>query len=113
MAQAAATSPPLDVKSDDISGPLATQVQGEKLPQPVRGPSGSDGFPKFRNILDDAMLLLTYAAETGIEVHFTDKFGIKFAGRFSDQRSKEVETLAKSKINLRTETYYLSALMGF
>jgi hypothetical protein len=68
MAQAAATSPPLDVKSDDISGPLATQVQGEKLPQPVRGPSGSDGFPKFRNILDDAMLLLTYAAETGIEV---------------------------------------------
>lgn len=52
-------------------------------------------------------------AETGIEVNFTEKFGLKFAGRFTDQRSKEVETLNKVKMNLRTETYYFSALFGF
>lgn len=52
-------------------------------------------------------------AETGIEVQFSQSFGLKFAGRFTDQRSKELDTLNKTKMSLRTETYYFTAMFGF
>ncbi len=61
----------------------------------------------------DVIMGSGYYGEGGIEVGFSEKFGIKFAGRFSDQTTKDLVTLNNSKIRYRAETYYLSVLMGF
>lgn len=61
----------------------------------------------------DVIMGSGYYGEGGIEVGFTDNFGIKFAGRFSDQTTKDLVTLDDAKIRYRAETYYLSVLMGF
>lgn len=54
-----------------------------------------------------------YYGEAGIDVQFSDRFGLKFAGRMSEIRTKPLETLNSNTISLKTETYYLSATMGF
>lgn len=54
-----------------------------------------------------------YYGEGGIDVKFSEKFGLKFAGRMSEVRSKNMETLSNRPISLKTETYYLSATFGF
>ena len=54
-----------------------------------------------------------YYGEAGVDVMFSSKFGLKFAGRFSEERTKALETLGKGTISFRSETYYFSALMGF
>lgn len=61
----------------------------------------------------DVVMGSGYYGEAGIDVQFSDKFGIKFAGRFAEERTKELETLNKSTISFRSETYYFSALIGF
>ena len=54
-----------------------------------------------------------YYGEAGIDVEFSNSFGLKFAGRFAEERTKELETLNKSTVSFRSETYYFSALIGF
>jgi hypothetical protein len=61
----------------------------------------------------DVVMGSGYYGEAGIDVKFSQKFGVKFAGRFAEERTKDMETLAKNKISFRSETYYFSALMGF
>ncbi len=68
---------------------------------------GSDAKKK------DVVMGSGYYGEAGIDVQFSDKFGLKFAGRFAEERTKELETLNKSTVSFRSETYYFSALMGF
>ena len=68
---------------------------------------GSDAKKK------DVVMGSGYYGEAGIDVQFSEKFGLKFAARFAEERTKELETLNKSTISFRSETYYFSALMGF
>jgi hypothetical protein len=76
MAQLTVPSPTSDVKSD------ATQVGGSTEPQsqtstlPVRTSLGSPSIPNFRRVLEDAMLLLTHAAEIGMDVDETTRTNI-------------------------------------
>ncbi len=61
----------------------------------------------------DTVMASGYYGEAGLEVEFTDRFGIQLAARLSDYTSKTVETLASQRLQFRTETYYFSALIGF
>jgi hypothetical protein len=74
MAQAAITNPSLDVKSGVVSGDALGEPQAESSAKPSRGTTAS--IPSFRRVLDDAMLLLTYATETGTEVDDTIRAAI-------------------------------------
>lgn len=61
----------------------------------------------------DVIMGSGYYGEGGLEIGFTDNFGIKFAGRMSNQTTKDLVTLNDAKIRYTSETYYLSVLMGF
>ncbi len=52
-------------------------------------------------------------AEGGIEVQFSDRFGVKIAARKSEYKSKNLETLGNRPLDLSYETYYLAGLLGF
>ena len=47
---------------------IPIKLQSDNATRPEPAPSGSDTTPNFGRVLDDAMLLLTHAAETGTEV---------------------------------------------
>ena len=51
--------------------------------------------------------------EAGIEVQLSDKFGVKLAARMSEYQTKPLETLAKSRLEFTSETYYVSGLVNF
>lgn len=61
----------------------------------------------------DAIMGSGYYYEGGLEIQFSDRFGIKAAARFTDFRTKELETLANRPLHFTSEIYYLSALVGF
>lgn len=61
----------------------------------------------------DNIMASGFYYEGGLEIGFTERFGVKLAARFSEYSSKALETLANRKMNFRTETYYLSGLFGF
>lgn len=63
--------------------------------------------------MKDTIMGSGYYGEAGIEVAFTDKFGVKLSGRKSYYDTKEMETLGNRSLRFETETYYLSAIMGF
>lgn len=54
-----------------------------------------------------------FYGEGGFEIQFGERFGVKIAGRYSEYRTKELETLNKRNLWFRSETYYLAALFGF
>ncbi|MFN7905077.1 MAG: hypothetical protein ACK5P5_07830 [Pseudobdellovibrionaceae bacterium] len=62
---------------------------------------------------NDVMMGSGGYGEAGIEVQFSDLFGMKFGARYSDQQSKDLVTQNNEKLKLRTETYYVSAILGF
>ncbi len=70
-----AISPSLEVEADSIPADvLSSRVLSE---QKSDGPQlVSNGVPDFASVLDDAMLLLTYAAEQGIDVGETTRTSI-------------------------------------
>lgn len=68
---------------------------------------GSDAKKK------DVVMGSGYYGTAGIDVQFSNSFGLQFAGRFAEERTKDLETLNKSPISFRSETYYFSALLGF
>jgi len=61
----------------------------------------------------DTLMGSGYYGEVGIEIEFTERFGVQLAGRLSEYSSKSLETLGGKKLGFRTETYYFSALIGF
>lgn len=61
----------------------------------------------------DVIMGSGFYTEGGIEVQFAQRFGVKFAARYSEQQSKDLETQNGNRLRLRAETYYFSALIGF
>lgn len=53
-----------------------------------------------------------YYGEAGIEVMFSDKFGVKLAARQSHYQTKAMETFNNDALRYTAETYYFSALFG-
>lgn len=51
-------------------------------------------------------------AEGGVEIMFSEKFGVKLAGRSSNYQTKIMETFDSRALKFRTETYYFSLLFG-
>ena len=62
----------------------STKAQSGKVIQDQRPPFGSEAIPNFGRVLDDAMLLLTHAAETGIDVDETTRTSILNARAAAD-----------------------------
>ncbi len=67
--------------------------------------------PDFKR--KDAIMGAGWYQEFGLEVDFSEAFGIKVAARFSEVETKKLETLANQPIRFKAETYYLSALRSF
>ncbi len=61
----------------------------------------------------DTMMSAGYYGEAGVEIEFTERFGVQLAARLSEYSSKSMETLGGKTLGLRTETYFFSALIGF
>lgn len=61
----------------------------------------------------DTVMSAGYYGEGGVEIEFTERFGVQLAARLADYSSKSLETLGGQKLLFRTETYYFSALIGF
>ena len=72
----------------------------------VTGP-GTDAKEK------DALLDFGYYYEGGLEIAFSEEFGLRVAARITDNKSKPFETLANQRIDYKTEIYYLSVLKQF
>jgi hypothetical protein len=61
----------------------------------------------------DSLLDFGYYAEGGIEIAFSDTFGIRTAARFTENKTKPFVTLNRQKVEYRSEIYYLSLLRNF
>lgn len=61
----------------------------------------------------DTIMGYGYYGEAGFEIQFSERFGVKVAGRLSETTTKELDTLGKQKLKYQGQTFYLSALMGF
>lgn len=61
----------------------------------------------------DVIMGSGYYYEGGVEVMFSDKFGVKLSARQALVQTKKLETLGDRVVRLRTENYYFSALFGF
>ncbi len=53
-----------------------------------------------------------YYYEGGLEIQFSDRFGVRLAARRSTNDTKPLDTLNKRSLKLSSDTYYLSATMG-
>jgi hypothetical protein len=62
---------------------------------------------------DDALLDFGYYGEGGVEISFTEQFGLRVAARWTKSQTKEFETLGNSRIDYTSEVYYLSVLKQF
>ncbi len=73
----AAITPIIEPKVDSTPVDIGeTNVQPAKTIQGPPSPSPSDATPDFCRVLDDAMLLLTHAAEAGVDVDETTRTSI-------------------------------------
>lgn len=61
----------------------------------------------------DVIMGSGYYYEGGVELMFTDKFGVKLSARQTIVQTKKLETLGDRVLRLRAESYYFSALFGF
>lgn len=62
---------------------------------------------------EDAIIDMGHYLEGGLEVLFSDSFGLKAAARLIRGETKDVETLNKEKIKYEAEVFYLSLLKSF
>ena len=60
----------------------------------------------------DVVMGSGHYGEGGIEIMFSERFGVKLAGRASSYQTKDMETFDKRSLRFRTETYYFSMLFG-
>lgn len=61
----------------------------------------------------DVVMGSGHYVEGGLEAMFSDKFGVKLAGRLSNYKTKDMETFDGRSLSFATETYYFSLLFGF
>src|SRR5262249_39692509 len=62
---------------------------------------------------EDAIIDMGNYVEGGLEILFSDSFGLKAAARLIKGETKDVDTLAKQKVNYEAEVYYLGLLKSF
>lgn len=62
---------------------------------------------------DDSLFDFGYYGEGGLELSFSDTFGLKLAYRQTKNKTKEFETLADQKVEYESQVYYLSLLKKF
>ena len=60
----------------------------------------------------DVVMGSGYYGEGGLEVMFSQKFGVKLAARQSVYQTKKLQTLADRPLRFVSETYYFSLLFG-
>ncbi|MBX3021913.1 MAG: hypothetical protein KF799_09580 [Bdellovibrionales bacterium] len=60
----------------------------------------------------DVVMGSGFYGEVGIEAMFSDKFGVKLAGRQSSYQTKAMETFDNRPLRYLAETYYFSMLFG-
>lgn len=65
----------------------------------------------FRN--EDSLLDFGKYAEAGLEITFSNKFGIRPAARMLEGQTKEFDTLNKKSVIYRATIYYFSLLASF
>lgn len=73
---------------------------------------------KYSNILGlpkttDSLLDFGTYYEGGVEVSFSDMFGIRLAARFTNNETKELDTLGNQKFKYMGKVYYLTLLKAF
>lgn len=62
---------------------------------------------------DDSLLDFGRYAEGGVEITFSDAFGVRAGARFSESRTKKFKTLNDSEIKYKSDIYYFALLMAF
>lgn len=62
---------------------------------------------------EDAIIDMGNYVEAGVEIYFSDSFGLKGAARLIKADTKEVDTLNKQKIGYEAEVYYLGLMKSF
>ncbi len=62
---------------------------------------------------EDSLIDFGYYYEGGIEIAFSDAWGVKLAARFIESRTKELETLDDSEIEYSSNVYYFALLKAF
>ncbi len=60
----------------------------------------------------DTIMGSGYSLEAGIEIDFSERFGLKLSARQSTVQTKPLETLGERTMKLRPEVYFLSLLFG-
>lgn len=63
--------------------------------------------------LEDSLLDFGWYGEGGIEIVFSNSFGLRVAGRLIESETKDLETLANKKVRYKATAFYLSLLKSF
>lgn len=66
--------------------------------------------PEYKN--KDVVMGSGYYGEAGMEIMFSEKFGVKVAARQSTYQTKKLETLSDRPLRYVAETYYFALLFG-
>lgn len=61
----------------------------------------------------DSILDFGHYAEAGVEISFSEQFGVRAAARFTKNQTKEFETLSDSKVDYETQVYYFTLMSSF
>jgi hypothetical protein len=69
--------------------------------------------PNSAFLTRDSIFDLGHYAEAGLEITFSNTFGVKAAFRETWNKTKLVETLDKQEIKYKSQVYYLSLLKSF
>jgi hypothetical protein len=69
--------------------------------------------PNTNFLTRDSIFDLGHYGEAGLEIVFSDTFGIKVAFRETWNKTKAVETLGSQEIKYKSQVYYLSLLKKF
>lgn len=62
---------------------------------------------------DDSLFDFGYYGEGGLELAFSETFGLKLGVRQTKNKTKELETLGEQKVEYESMVYYLSLLKNF
>lgn len=62
---------------------------------------------------EDAIMDMGHYVEGGLEILFSDSFGLKAAARLIRSDTKEIDTLLRQKVKYEAEVYYLGILKSF
>lgn len=62
---------------------------------------------------DDSLFDFGYYGEGGLELAFSDTFGLRLACRMTKNKTKEFETLDEKKVEYESQVYYFSLLKKF